>query len=95
MLVNEVLWNVRHPRRYLPEDYHVYLAQDGRTELVGPGWKDDQPWVMSLIDPFGFVAMCARKGKGKREGKERPFWETNGFHTGDMRTRSPEAVPLV
>ncbi|KAF2795857.1 RTA1 domain protein [Melanomma pulvis-pyrius CBS 109.77] len=75
MLVNEVLWN----------DYHVYLAQDGRTELVGPGWKDDQPWVMSFIDPFGFVAMCARKGKGKTEGKERPFWEANGFHTGTKK----------
>jgi hypothetical protein len=70
MLVNSVLWNVRHPRRYLPENYQVYLAQDGVTELEGPGWKDKRPFMVTMIDPFG---MCDQA----RE-KERPFWETNG-----------------
>ncbi|KAI9150430.1 RTA1 domain protein [Paramyrothecium foliicola] len=37
MLTNSLLWNARHPRLYLPEDYHIYLAQDGVTEIVGPG----------------------------------------------------------
>jgi hypothetical protein len=92
MLVNEVWWNVRHPRKYLPEDYHVYLAQDGRTELVGPGWKDDQNWVMTFVDPCGFLGMCARKGNVKT--KERPFWETNGFQDSDVGIGA-ESVPLV
>ncbi len=43
MLVNMVMWNVRHPRRYLPSDYHVYLERDGVTEVVGEGWADSRP----------------------------------------------------
>ncbi|KAH7366664.1 RTA1 domain protein [Pyrenochaeta sp. MPI-SDFR-AT-0127] len=81
MLINTVLWNYRHPRRYLPQDYHVYLAQDGRTELRGPGWKDEMPWFMTFIDPCGLTA--ALTGGSRR--KEKPFWEMNGF----------EHIPLV
>lgn len=81
MLLNTLLWNYRHPRRYLPEDYHVYLAQDGQTELKGPGWKDEMPWFMTFIDPCGLTT--AVTGGGRK--KEKPFWETNGF----------EHVPLV
>lgn len=75
MLINTVLWNYRHPRRYLPEDYHVYLAQDGQTELLGPGWKDDMPWFMTFIDPCGLTASLI----GGSRKAERPFWETNGY----------------
>ncbi|KAF2867532.1 hypothetical protein BDV95DRAFT_598183 [Massariosphaeria phaeospora] len=83
MIVNTVLWNFRHPRRYLPQDYHVYLAQDGKTELQGPGWKDDVPWIITFLDPCGFSNMLREKLSGA--SKEQPFWETNGF----------EHVPLV
>lgn len=79
LLSNSVLWNVRHPRMYLPQDYHVYLAQDGISELLGPGWKSDQNWLMTFIDPCGLLG---RKSKGA----EKPFWEDNGFGDG---------VPLV
>lgn len=75
MLLNTVLWNFRHPRHYLPEDYHVYLAQDGRTELTGPGWKDDMPWFWTFIDPCGLTAAIL----GATRKKEKPFWETNGY----------------
>ncbi|KAL1602236.1 hypothetical protein SLS59_004923 [Nothophoma quercina] len=81
MLVNTVLWNYRHPRRYPPEDYHAYLAQDGQTELKGPGWKDDMPWFMTFIDPCGLTAAVTGGGRTK----EPPFWELNGF----------EHIPLV
>ncbi|PSN72316.1 RTA1 domain protein [Corynespora cassiicola Philippines] len=83
MLFNSVLWNIRHPRRYLPEDYHVYLAQDGKTELQGPGWKDDQPWLMTFIDPCGITAALTKKGRSK---KEKPFWEENGFENMPLDT---------
>ena len=72
MLVNSVLWNLRHPRRSLPERSSTYLAQDGSTDLEGPGWKDTRPFVMTLLDPFGWLDV------GKE--KEQPFWETNGYY---------------
>jgi hypothetical protein len=75
MFVNTVLWNYRHPRHYLPEDYHIYLAQDGVTELRGPGWKDDVPWFMTFIDLCGIIASVT--GRGRK--KEKAFWETDGF----------------
>ncbi|WEW59557.1 hypothetical protein PRK78_005031 [Emydomyces testavorans] len=71
MLVNSFLWNWRHPRQYLPENYNIYLAQDGVTELEGPGWKDDRPLIMTMFDPFSW---CEPKTQ-----KQRPFWETNGY----------------
>lgn len=76
MLVNAVLWNARQPGRYLPRSYKTYLAQDGRTEIEGPGWEDKRGVVMSVVDPFGVVAMC-EKGRG---GVKNGFWEENGYH---------------
>ena len=71
LAANELMWNIRHPRYYLPEDYHVYLAQDGVTELVGPGWRDERMFLLTTLDPFGCF-------DGKKR-KQPPFWETNGF----------------
>ena len=71
MLINTWMWNWRNPRRYVPENYNVYLAQDGVTEIEGPGWKDNRPFVMTLIDPFGWFE--------PKENKQQPYWETNGF----------------
>ncbi|KAF2134985.1 hypothetical protein P153DRAFT_362688 [Dothidotthia symphoricarpi CBS 119687] len=82
MLVNTVLWNCRHPRRYLPQDYHVYLAQDGYTELKGPGWKDDMPWFMTFLDPCGLTAALT----GGSRKKERPFWETDRLEHVESRS---------
>ncbi|XP_014559648.1 hypothetical protein COCVIDRAFT_35166 [Bipolaris victoriae FI3] len=79
MLVNSILWNYRHPRHYLPEDYHVYVAQNGRNELQGPGWKDDMPWWMTFIDPCGLTASLAGSKR-----KEKPFWESNGYQAIDL-----------
>jgi hypothetical protein len=86
MLINTFLWNVRHPRFYLPEDYHVYLAQDGRTEIKGPGWESNRPWFITFLDPFDFIGimqMCMGKDKQHLGANgEKPFWETNGFQDG-------------
>ncbi|ORY07024.1 hypothetical protein BCR34DRAFT_631961 [Clohesyomyces aquaticus] len=81
MLVNEVWWNLRHPRRYLPEDFRVYLAQDGVTEVQGPGWDDGRNWIVTFLDPFGWVL----KNNESKEGKQKKFWESDGH----------EAVELV
>jgi hypothetical protein len=85
MLVNQVMWNVRHPRRYLPQDYRLYLAQDGVTELQGPRWKDKRGFLMSLIDPFGLIDI------GK---KQEPYWERNGFSLpGEAAREAPSGTP--
>ncbi|KAF9889353.1 hypothetical protein FE257_007463 [Aspergillus nanangensis] len=87
MLVNSFLWNWKHPRRYLPESSKTYLAQDGITEVEGPGWKDNRPFVATLLDPFGWF-----DSKGKHET---PFWEKNGYMSvQNTAGDDPEQVPL-
>ncbi|CAI4211679.1 unnamed protein product [Parascedosporium putredinis] len=44
MLINLVMMNVRHPRKWLPRSSDTYLAVDGVTEKDGPGWKDPAPF---------------------------------------------------
>ncbi|EAS36356.3 RTA1 domain-containing protein [Coccidioides immitis RS] len=73
LLLNSFLWNWRHPGRFLPQSSKVYLAQNGATEIEGPGWNDNRSLLITLLDPFGFF--------GPRKEKEKPFWETNG-HVG-------------
>ncbi|KAL1854607.1 hypothetical protein Plec18170_004697 [Paecilomyces lecythidis] len=71
MLLNSVLWNVRHPRHYLPENSLVYLARDGTSELVGRRWTDSRPWIIAHFDPFGIFA--------PKEKEKRPFWELDEY----------------
>lgn len=93
MLANACMWNLRHPRLYLPEDHRVYLAQDGRTELVGDGYKDNRHFLITLLDPFGWLLKDG-------SAKQTPFWETNGFGkdgrngsgSTDAGARGPAAV---
>ncbi|PNS16020.1 hypothetical protein CAC42_4421 [Sphaceloma murrayae] len=66
LLISIGWWNFFHPRHYLPEDYHIYLAQDGVTERIGGGWIDDRPFIWTVLDPFG---ICMGKPTTK------PFWE--------------------
>ncbi|KAM0593778.1 hypothetical protein ACHAP6_001108 [Verticillium nonalfalfae] len=73
MLGNTLMWNWRHPRRYLPAKCDVYLARDGVTEVEGPGWKDDRVWLLTVIDPFD-VGGCLRG----RQAQDK-FWERDGI----------------
>ncbi|KAM5341630.1 hypothetical protein ACJ41O_014661 [Fusarium nematophilum] len=71
MLINTVMFNFRHPRRYLPRNNKIYLAPDGVTEVEGPGFKDPRPFWQTLVDPFdirGLVTGTARRADN--------FWET-------------------
>ena len=69
MLLNHVLMNVRHPRKYLPQSTKTYLALDGVTEVKGPGYKDGRPFVVTLLDPFDLWGLV------KGRDKETRFWE--------------------
>jgi hypothetical protein len=57
MLINSVLWNVWNPGRYLPQNYHVYLAHDGTTEVEGDHQPDNRPLIAKAgsILTFGFL----------------------------------------
>ncbi|KAF2471147.1 putative RTA1 domain protein [Lindgomyces ingoldianus] len=73
MLTNSVLWNVRNPGRYLPRNYHVYLAQDGRTEVEGEDQSDDRPLLAKVgsVLTFGFLF--------RKKIENRPFEELQSF----------------
>jgi hypothetical protein len=73
MLCNNILLNVRHPRKYLPKSTKTYLAKDGVTELTGPGYKDKRPFLLTVIDPFDLGGLL----KGKKE--EDRFWDHDGI----------------
>jgi hypothetical protein len=49
MLINSVIWNVWNPGRYLPRNYHVHLARDGRTEVQGHFKPDDRPLFVKIL----------------------------------------------
>ncbi|KAL2127853.1 hypothetical protein VTI74DRAFT_10085 [Chaetomium olivicolor] len=86
MLVNHVLMNVRHPRRYLPRSAKTYLSrEDGATEVAGPGYGDGRRFWVTLVDPFDLWGLV--KGRDK-EGK---FWEVKGNEEGKRRGRDVEA----
>ncbi|KAI1120508.1 RTA1 like protein-domain-containing protein [Nemania abortiva] len=70
MLVNSVLINARHPRRWLPQTTKLYLAKDGVTEIMGPGYKEDRGFVATLLDPFDIYGMIKGKDNATR------FWDT-------------------
>ncbi|KAK4246790.1 hypothetical protein C7999DRAFT_41773 [Corynascus novoguineensis] len=66
------VWNVAHPGRFLPPDSRKYLAQNNRTILDGPGWKDSRTITELFFDPFNMFHAS--------DGNERKFWEHNGYH---------------
>jgi hypothetical protein len=71
MLANQVLLNVRHPRRFLPRSTKTYLGTDGVTEVTGPGYDDKRPFWVTLVDPFDLAGTI----KGMKNGGDR-FWES-------------------
>lgn len=84
MLVNTLMWNVRHPMEFLPSDNKIYLSKDGHTELEGPGWQDRRPFLVTLFDPFDIVGLFRGRDKASM------FWENEEKHrkvAGDDTTR--------
>lgn len=71
MVLNTFLLNIRHPMRFIPRDNTIYLAEDGVTEIQGPGYLDNRPFLATLFDPFDFSGMAKGRNMNKR------FWETH------------------
>ena len=72
MIVNSVLLNIRHPARFLPSSNKVYLAEDGVTEIMGPGYSDKRNFLITIFDPFDLVGLIRGRDKKNRywEGQE-------------------------
>ncbi|KAJ6439968.1 RTA-like protein [Purpureocillium lavendulum] len=70
MVCNCVLFNARHPRRYLPCSNTIYLAQDGVAEVEGPGFKDPRPFWQTVVDPFDLWGLS--RGHSSQTAR---FWE--------------------
>jgi hypothetical protein len=73
MVLNSFMLNARHPMRYLPEDNKIYLAEDGVTEILGPGYEDKRNFLVTFLDPFDLWGRL----RGRKTLNER-FWETHG-----------------
>ncbi|KAL8728239.1 MAG: hypothetical protein Q9166_005542 [cf. Caloplaca sp. 2 TL-2023] len=73
MFVNMIMLNIWHPMRYLPHDNKIYLSKDGSTERWGPGWVDERPFILTIIDPFDIGGLFVKKDKGK-------FWDHENEH---------------
>ncbi|KAJ4314569.1 hypothetical protein N0V94_006396 [Neodidymelliopsis sp. IMI 364377] len=71
MFANTALLNVFHPGKRLPQSNGIFLAKDGVTERQGPGWDDDRPWPVTIIDPLDIWGLL--RGKDK----ETKFWDMN------------------
>lgn len=80
MLVNSVIWNVWNPGRYLPQDYNVYLADDGRTELIREGKPDQRSSIAKIASTLTF-GLLFRPNKG-----DGSFTELNEYPVADGRT---------
>ncbi|RDL32560.1 Uncharacterized protein BP5553_09016 [Venustampulla echinocandica] len=71
MVLNSFLLNARHPMRFLPRDNAIYLAEDGHTEIKGPGYQDKRNIIVTIFDPFDLIGLASGRNKGDK------FWETH------------------
>jgi hypothetical protein len=71
MLVNTLLLNFRHPAMYLPRSNKIYLAEDGETEIMGPGYEDRRNFLLTLVDPCDIIGLLVGRDKKER------YWENH------------------
>lgn len=84
MLANQVLWNVRHPRHYLPISTKIHLAPDNVTEIEGPGYKDARNFILTIFDPFDIIGLVGGRDKTTRS------WD-NDTSGGAVRKENPSS----
>ncbi len=57
--------------RFLPRNNRIYLAEDGVTEIEGPGYEDKRPFIVTFFDPFDIHGMLKGRNMNRR------FWDTH------------------
>jgi len=70
MLINSILWNIWNPGRYLPRDYHVYLAEDGSAELRGNEEPDDRSLLLRILSLLTFGLLFRQKTTNRLGGSQ-------------------------
>lgn len=70
MFSNTTMLNIFHPMQSLPRSNKIYLAEDGETEIEGPGYCDPRPWFQTFVDPFDLIGLVFNR-------KQKKYWETN------------------
>ena len=83
VIIAFVILHFLHPGKLLPVSNKVYLALDGETEKLGPGWADKRHFLITLFDPFDLVGLIR-----KRDSKER-FWENDDIAAQESTTLDP------
>ncbi|KAK1981751.1 RTA1 domain-containing protein [Colletotrichum cereale] len=69
MLVNSVLWNVRHPGPYLPRNPHTYLAQDGSEVEREDESSEHRPLLLTMANTLMF-GLLIRDDKRNSYGQQ-------------------------
>ena len=88
MITNSVMLNFRHPASYLPKSNKIYLAEDGVTEIEGPGFADKRNFFVTILDPFDVVGLI--KGRDKQKYWERQEETNHEAGDKDVTTEAPE-----
>jgi len=84
MLINTGMLNIWHPGRYLPQSNKVFLSKDGQTELLGPGWSDNRPFIITFFDPFDLYGLFAGRDNVTK------FWELSPEELAAMNAKVKE-----
>lgn len=88
MITNSALLNFRHPASFLPRSNKIYLAEDGVTEIEGPGFGDRRNFFVTLLDPFDVIGLI--KGRDKQKYWERQEETNHEAGDRDVTTERPE-----
>jgi hypothetical protein len=84
MFVNTAMLNIWHPGRYLPQSNKVFLSKDGQTELLGPGWSDNRPFIITFFDPFDLYGLFTGRDNATK------FWELSPEELAAMDAKAKE-----
>ena len=88
MIANSVLLNFRHPASFLPSSNKTYLAEDGVTEIEGPGYADKRNFFVTILDPFDVIGLI--KGRDKQKYWERQEDTNHEVVDKDVTKETPE-----
>ncbi|CAI7597395.1 unnamed protein product [Penicillium glandicola] len=86
MYSNTTLLNIFHPMHWLPRSNKIYLAEDGVTEIEGPGYDDPRHWLQTVVDPFDIYGLIVNRGKKER------YWEASSTQREDTTARTTQGA---
>ena len=87
MITNSVMLNFRHPASFLPSSNKIYLAEDGVTEIEGPGFEDPRNFIITILDPFDLIGLI--RGRDKQKYWERQEETNHDVAEKDVTSEAP------